>query len=150
MSNATKSRRCRSEAPLSRSRRFKARASRSSASRSRISTSRISTSRTARSSTSQAAASRTPRKTAPSPLMVRLDVEGKALLARAAGLRRISVSDYVRTVTVAQARSEIESARDRTIALTPGEQLAFWQALQAPPKLTPRQRRLGALMRGQA
>ena len=33
----------------------------------------------------------------PSPLMVRLDADSKAYLARAAELRRISVSDYVRT-----------------------------------------------------
>lgn len=40
----------------------------------------------------------------PSPLMVRLDEDGKAVLARAAELRWVSVSDYVRMVTVAQAR----------------------------------------------
>ena len=37
---------------------------------------------------------------AASPLMVRLDHESKKCLAKAAELRRISVSDYVRTVTV--------------------------------------------------
>lgn len=84
-----------------------------------------------------------------SPLMVRLDAESKQALAAAAELRRISISDYVRTVTVAQARREVASARDQTILLSPDEQLAFWQALQAPPKLTPSQKRLGALMRGQ-
>ncbi|MBI4604882.1 MAG: DUF1778 domain-containing protein [Planctomycetes bacterium] len=82
--------------------------------------------------------------------MVRLDEESKTLLVQAARLRRISVSDYVRTVTVAQARCEVESARDRRIALSPEEQLRFWRALQAPPKLTPAQKRLGALMRGEA
>ena len=46
-------------------------------------------------------AQRKPRKTT-SPLMVRLDAESKACLTRAAELRRISVSDYVRTVTLAQ------------------------------------------------
>jgi len=84
-----------------------------------------------------------------SPLMVRLDAESKQALAAAAELRRISVSDYVRTVTVAQARREVASARDQTILLSPDEQLAFWQALQAPPTLTPAQQRLGGLMRGQ-
>ena len=29
------------------------------------------------------------------------------------------------------------SAREQTIQLTPDEQLAFWQSLQAPAKLTP-------------
>lgn len=84
----------------------------------------------------------------PSPLMVRLDAESKQALADAAELRRISVSDYVRTVTVAQARREVAGARDQTVRLTPDEQLAFWQALQSPAKLTPAQKRLGALMRG--
>ncbi len=83
-----------------------------------------------------------------SPLMVRLDAESKQALAAAAELRRISVSDYVRTVTVAQARREVASARDQTILLSPDEQLAFWQALSAPAKLTPAQKRLAAIMRG--
>ena len=39
----------------------------------------------------------------PSPLMVRLDEESKACLVQAAELRRVSLSDYVRMVTVAQA-----------------------------------------------
>jgi uncharacterized protein (DUF1778 family) len=83
-----------------------------------------------------------------SALMVRLDAESKHALAAAAELRRISVSDYVRTVTVSQARREVVSAREQTILLSPDEQLAFWQALQAPVKLTPAQRRLGSMMRG--
>lgn len=84
-----------------------------------------------------------------SSLMVRMDEESKQILAEAAKLRRISVSDYVRTVTVAQARREVLSARDQTIQLSPDEQLAFWQALQAPAKLTAAQKRLGKLMRGE-
>ena len=83
-----------------------------------------------------------------SPLMVRLDAESKQALASAAELRRISISDYVRTITVAQARREVASARDQTIQLSPDEQLAFWRALNAPSKLTPAQKRLGAIMRG--
>lgn len=81
-------------------------------------------------------------------LMIRLDSESKACLARAAALRQISVSDYVRSVTLAQARREMEAAREQTIALTPDEQLAFWNALREPPKLTPAQERLAKLMRG--
>lgn len=94
------------------------------------------------------ARSTTGRTAGTSPLMVRLDAESKQALAEAAELRRISVSDYVRTVTVAQARRELASARDRTILLSAEEQLAFWRALQAPVALTPAQKRLGALMRG--
>ncbi|MFN5908933.1 MAG: DUF1778 domain-containing protein [Planctomyces sp.] len=83
-----------------------------------------------------------------SPLMVRLDSESKQALTDAAELRRISVSDYVRTVTVAQARREVASAREQTVLLSPDEQLAFGRARQAPPKLTQPQTRLGAIMRG--
>jgi uncharacterized protein (DUF1778 family) len=85
-----------------------------------------------------------------SPLMVRLDAESKDVLVRAAELRKISVSDYVRQVTFAQARKEVEAAEERTIALTPEEQVAFWTALTAPVKLTPRQKKLGKIMRGEA
>jgi uncharacterized protein (DUF1778 family) len=81
--------------------------------------------------------------------MIRLDRESKACLAKAAKLRQISLSDYVRTVAVAQARREVQAAREQTITLTPEEQLAFWTALSEPPRLAPAQRRLGALMRGE-
>ena len=85
-----------------------------------------------------------------SPLMVRLDAHSKTVLAAAAELRQVSLSDYVRTVTVAQAQREVRAARDRTIAMTADEQLAFWNALNEPVKLTPAQRRLGAIMRGES
>jgi uncharacterized protein (DUF1778 family) len=81
--------------------------------------------------------------------MVRLDDESKECLSQAAKLRGISLSDYVRVVTVPQARREILSARQQTIALTPEEQLTFWKALAEPVKLTEAQRRLGSLMRGE-
>jgi uncharacterized protein (DUF1778 family) len=83
-------------------------------------------------------------------LMVRVDAESKAYLRKAAELRGISLSDYVRTVTVAQARRELLAAREQTLALTAEEQIAFWKALAAPPKLTEAQRRLGAVMRGES
>ena len=83
-----------------------------------------------------------------SPLLVRLDQESKRCITAAAELRRISVSDYVRTVTVSQARREIRAAQDRTIALAPDEQLAFWTALNEAPSPSPAQRHLGRIMRG--
>jgi uncharacterized protein (DUF1778 family) len=83
-------------------------------------------------------------------LMVRLDAESKNYLTRAADLRGISISDYVRLVTVAQARREVESAGEQVIALTPEEQLAFWNALHRPVQLSEAQRQLGAIMRGEA
>ena len=85
-----------------------------------------------------------------SPLMVRLDDESKAYITKAAGLRQVSLSDYVRTVTVAQARREVAAARQQTLALTPEEQQEFWNALNETPKLTAAQRRLGAVMRGES
>jgi uncharacterized protein (DUF1778 family) len=84
-----------------------------------------------------------------SPLMVRLDDESKQALVEAADLRRISVSDYVRTVTVPQALREVCAARENVIRLSPEEQLALWTALNEPPKLTTAQKRLGAIMRGE-
>jgi len=57
----------------------------------------------------------------PSTLMVRLDDESKRLLSRAAELRHISVSDYVRQITVTQARKEVAGASEQTIVLTPDE-----------------------------
>jgi uncharacterized protein (DUF1778 family) len=82
--------------------------------------------------------------------MVRLDDESKSCLAQAAQLRQISVSDYVRTVIVPQARREVQAAREQIITFTPEEQLRFWNALNGTSKLTPAQRRLGAVMRGES
>ena|SRR5579871_1670891 len=81
-------------------------------------------------------------------LVVRLDEESKSLLTRAAELRHISVSDYVREVTVAQARREVRASEERIITLSPEAQLAFWNALNEPVKLTEAQKQLGSLMRG--
>lgn len=83
-------------------------------------------------------------------LMVRLDGDSKDILSRAAEARGISISDYVRQVTVTQARKEVAAATSQTIAMTPDEQLAFWNALNAPVKLTAAQKRLGKLMRGES
>lgn len=82
--------------------------------------------------------------------MVRLDAESKRSLEQAAELRRISISDYVRTVTVPQAQREVSAARESVVRLTPDEQLALWTALSEPPRLTAAQKRLGAIMRGEA
>lgn len=93
---------------------------------------------------------KTEKKGAASSLMVRLDAPSKAALVEAARLRKVSVSDYVRLVTVAQAQREVQAAREQVIVMTPEEQLAFWQALSEPPRLTEAQKRLGELMRGEA
>jgi uncharacterized protein (DUF1778 family) len=83
-------------------------------------------------------------------LMVRLDRESKNFLVRAADLRRISISDYVRAVTVAQAKREVLADRQQVIALTPDEQMEFWEALNQRPRLTPAQKELGKVMRGRS
>jgi uncharacterized protein (DUF1778 family) len=82
-------------------------------------------------------------------LMIRLDAESKAILTKAAEMRGVKPSDYVREVTVAEARKEVLAASERSTDLAPEEQLAFWNALNASPILTPEQRRLGKLMRGE-
>ena len=43
----------------------------------------------------------------------------------------------------------VTANRDQTIVLSPDEQHAFWNVLNQPIKLTPTQRRLGAMMRGE-
>lgn len=80
--------------------------------------------------------------------MVRLDQDSKDVLSRAADLRQVSVSDYVRLVTVAQARKEVAASNERTICMTPEEQLAFWEALGETPRLTRAQKKLARLMQG--
>jgi uncharacterized protein (DUF1778 family) len=82
-------------------------------------------------------------------LMVRVDPPSKQVIVRAARLRGVSASDYVRTVVLAQARSDVEEARVRAIKLSPEQQLAFWDALHQPSPLTARQRKLGRIMRGE-
>ena len=82
-------------------------------------------------------------------LMVRLDADGKKTIERAVAQRRLTTSDYVRTVLVPQADRELRAAENNTIALSPAEQIAFWHALNTPSKLTSRQKNLGRLMRGE-
>jgi len=83
-------------------------------------------------------------------VLVRLDSSSKEFLSKAAKLRRISVSDYVRQITVTQARREVEEAGRDTIALTRDEQMRFWKALNSVPKPTRAQRELSSAMRGKS
>ena len=82
-------------------------------------------------------------------LNMRLDKAGKEAIVRAAALRRISISDYIRAVLVKQAEREMSASGQQLVALSPAEQLDLWNALHAPVKLSARQRRLGRLMRGE-
>lgn len=78
--------------------------------------------------------------------MVRMDEESKLLLVTAAQLRKVSVSDYVRMIMVEQAKREIEAADSTTIAMTPDEQMQFWNALAQPAKLTRSQKSLSQII----
>jgi uncharacterized protein (DUF1778 family) len=87
---------------------------------------------------------------AESTIVVSMTKKNKLLLKEAAELRGISVSDFVRLVAVEQARREVEGAKNNVIVMTPDEQLAFWNAINETPVLTESQKRLGAMMRGEA
>lgn len=80
-------------------------------------------------------------------LLVRFDSSGKALIRRAAAVRGLSVSDYVRTRILPLARQDVEEAESGVLRLSREDQIAFWQALQNPPPPTEAQRRLGELIR---
>src|SRR5690606_41590170 len=54
-----------------------------------------------------------------SSLMVRMEPDIKRAIEEAAALRRVSVSDYVRTVTVQQAEREVQAAHEGVLRLTP-------------------------------
>ena len=92
---------------------------------------------------------RRPMTNASANLMLRLNPESKASISRAAALRGMSQSEYVRTIVVAQAQRELAAAEQQVLALSPAEQEAFWQALHEPATPTPAQQALGKLMRGE-
>jgi len=80
-------------------------------------------------------------------LLVRFDPVGKTLIKRAAAIRGLTVSDYVRSRIISLARQDVEEADTGVLRLPREAQIAFWQALQNPPPPTEAQRRLGALVR---
>lgn len=82
-----------------------------------------------------------------SNLLVRLDREAKALLEGAASHRGLTLSDYVRSRVLPLARQDLDEAQTGVLRLGKADQIALWQALQAPPKPTKAQRALGKLVR---
>ncbi len=80
-------------------------------------------------------------------LSVRFDSGAKSLLLRAASLRGLSLSDYVRTRIVPLARQDVDEAETGVLRLASQDQIAFWQALQHPPAPTRAQHELGKLVR---
>lgn len=86
-------------------------------------------------------------KTKQKTIQVRLKEENKDVIVKAASLRHIPTSDYIRTVVLAQATKEVKAAENEILRLTEAEQLVFWNALQAPVKLTEGQKRLRKVIR---
>lgn len=87
------------------------------------------------------------RTTRAAKLVVTLDAESRALIVRAAALRRISVSEYLCQVASSQARKDVIADFGQPISMTADEQRTFWKALNAPVRLTSMQKRLGQLTR---
>jgi uncharacterized protein (DUF1778 family) len=81
-------------------------------------------------------------------LQARLDPKSKQIVAQAAKLRNIGLSDYIRLILVPTAKKEVEQAKNQVLQLTAEEQERFWMALQAPAKLTKSQRKLSKIMQG--
>lgn len=81
---------------------------------------------------------------------IRLEARHKRAIERAAKLRRLSASDYLRQVLVPIAEREVEGAGRNVIEMAPHEQVELWQALSAPARLTPAQKKLARIIRGQA
>ncbi len=80
-------------------------------------------------------------------VLVRFDAKRKAKVRRAAELRGLSVSDYVRSRIVDIAERDLEEARTGVLRLRREDQVALWRALQNPPPPSRAQRALGALVR---
>jgi len=80
-------------------------------------------------------------------LLVRCDSGTKKMLERAASVRGLSLSDYVRSRIVPLAKQDVEEADAGVLRLPREAQIAFWQALQNPPEPTEAQRELGRRVR---
>jgi uncharacterized protein (DUF1778 family) len=80
-------------------------------------------------------------------LLVRVDAKAKTLVQRAADARGLTVSDYVRTLLVAQAQRDVDESETGVLRLAREDQLALWQALQHPPAPTEAQKALGRRVR---
>lgn len=80
-------------------------------------------------------------------VLVRFDRESKSLVRRAAALKGLTMSDYVRSRLVPVAREEIEEAASGVLRLEKKDQIALWRALSNPPKPNAAQKALGRLVR---
>ncbi len=87
-------------------------------------------------------------KTSTTTLQTRLEQKSKEIITKAAKLRHVGLSDYVRLVLVSTAKREVEQAKTQVLQMTADEQERFWMALQAPANHTKNQRKLGKIMHG--
>ena len=82
-------------------------------------------------------------------LQARIDKKNKDLVVKAAKLRSMPTSDYVRSIVIEQARKEVDCAEKEVLQLTADEQLSFWKALDHDSSLIEKEIELGQLMRGE-
>ena len=59
-------------------------------------------------------------------LLVRFDGGTKSLVQRAAGLRGLTVSDYVRSRIIPLAKQDVDEASTGVLRLPKDAQIAFW------------------------
>ena len=80
-------------------------------------------------------------------LLVRCDRSTKELIRKAAEVRGLSMSDYMRMQVKASAARDVLEAETGILKLAKEDQIAFWQLLQRPAKPTEAQKKLGHLVR---
>lgn len=79
---------------------------------------------------------------ATSIFQARLDPGSKSIIEKAAKLRGISQTDYLKAILIPFAKQEILEAENGGVKLSKIEQSEFWQALNEPVKLTINQKKL--------
>lgn len=82
-------------------------------------------------------------------VQTRMTEEQKSVIQKAAEHRRMAVSEYIRLMVVEQARREVEANEHNVYDLTADEQLELWELINAPVKLTAKQKKMGRIMRGE-
>lgn len=84
---------------------------------------------------------------ATSIFQARLDPVSKSFLEKAAKLRGISQTDYLKAILIPFAKQEVLDAEKGGLKLSKSEQIEFWNALNEPVKLTKNQKRLSKKMK---
>jgi len=72
----------------------------------------------------------------------RLEPASKFIIKKAADLRGISQTDYLKAVLLPFAKREIAESGKGGLVLSENEQIEFWEALNQPVKLTESQKAL--------